>query len=128
MLRFKNDTVARHWKDPQLSEKLRGLVLDVTERRMALLKEDTVVTCIYRTFLENKALNSKSLTHVEWRAVDLRVNEERLKDEMSIRQAICEKYPISAKMPRIPPLDHGTALHYHVQVSRAEAGWQKGSQ
>lgn len=122
-LKFKSERVAKEWNDKQLPENLRRMVLDLAVRRETNLGEDTVVTCIWRSTRENKDVGGTSLTHVEWRAVDCRVNPERLQDEMNIRLAMCSQYPINGKMPRIPPLDHGTALHYHVQVTRREAGW-----
>lgn len=120
-LRFKTDRIAKEWNDPKLGEFLRRVVLDVAERRWTLLKVDTVVTSIYRTRQENQAVGAGSQTHPEWRAVDVRVAPEFLTEEMRIRLAINEKYPTGVRgMPRVPPLDHGTALHYHVQRARSE--------
>ena len=120
-LRFKDERLAREWNSRYLSEWLRGVVLDLAERRHTLLKVDTVVTSIYRSRQENLAVGAGSQTHPEWRAVDVRVAPEFLTEEMRIRVALNEKYPTGVRsMPRVPPLDHGTALHYHVQETRAE--------
>jgi len=121
-LRFKSEREEREWAmEGKLCPKLIVVLADLVERRWTLLKQESVVTCIFRSFAENRGIGGTSNTHCEWRAVDIRVDPTQLFVEMAIRVALNERWPTGvAKMPRIPPLDHGTALHYHVQVTRDE--------
>lgn len=53
-----------------------------------------------------------------YRFIDIAV-PERLspKDAESIRAVINTLYPRGDSKPTVPPLDHGTARHYHLQVA-----------
>lgn len=120
-LKFKDARLAREWEDKRLSDFLREIVSYLAEQRYSLLRIDSIVTSIYRTKQENVALDAGSQTHPEWRAVDVRVAPEFLVDEMGLRTQLLKRYPTDLKrMPRVSPLDHGTALHFHIQETRAE--------
>jgi len=121
-LQFKEPRMELEWQNEAISPLLRTVIVFLVERRLELVHRQTVVTGIWRTRAENKALGSGSMTHPEWRAIDLRAEWQVLPMEMEIRNAINKKFPTGHdKMPRVPPLDHGTGLHYHIQISRAEA-------
>lgn len=123
MLKFKSTRQETEWLDKRVPAKLRDLVEILADKRWERLGHDTVVTDLYRTPAENAAAEATSQTHVEWRAADLRVDPTQLFAEMELRDWMNKNYPTGAepKMPRVSPLDHGTALHYHVQVTKAEA-------
>lgn len=122
-LGFKTKRVEDEWNSGRLCRRLVEVVEDLVKMRWERLGYETVITEIFRTVAENKALGAESLTHVEWRAADLHVDPTQLFAEMEIRVAMNKKWPTGAepKMPRIPPLDHGTALHFHVQSPRSES-------
>lgn len=122
-LDFKTSRIADEWQSGKLPPIILEVVSWLAAQRMIYMKQRTVVTCIFRSFKENKALGSKSLTHVEWRAVDVRALPKYLNSEMQLRAEANERFLTDvAKMVRIPPLDHSPhGLHYHVQASRNEA-------
>lgn len=117
---FKSPRLAEEWRSPLLPQLLRDLTLWLAARRLAGTGRRSVVTCIFRTFAENRALAAKSLTHVEWRAVDVRAVAAVLPFEERLRVEMTSRFPTGVKLPRVPPLDHGTGLHYHIQVTREE--------
>lgn len=122
LLSFKTERIKAEWDSPSMNQLLKKIVIDVAAKRWEMLRNKTVVTCIYRDKQENADALSTSQTHCEWRAVDLRVNGSSKNAEEFIREKVNKTWDTGLKnMPRVPPLDHGTAPHYHVQITRKEA-------
>jgi len=89
--------------------------------REVVLGLDTIVTCVGSTYEEDQELKRKSTTHRDLRAVDFRIDRDRLDLENKVRDIVNLKFPTGiSTMPRIAPLRHGTAPHGHVQETRAE--------
>lgn len=118
ILRFKDDRSKEEWE--KVGTFLKKLVLDLALRRWEMLHLASTVTSVYRTPEENRAVGGRSKTHCEWRAVDVRASGDPVKEEL-VRQQMNKTWETGvAGMPRIPPLDHGTGPHHHVQVTRSE--------
>ncbi len=121
-LNFKTARILSEWENPLLPDFLVQMVLFLGEERFRRFSQYTTITSIFRTYAENKALKAKSLTHVEWRAIDCRADMSIIAAEMDVRALMLKKFPTKrGEKPRVAPLNHGTAPHYHVQITRLEA-------
>lgn len=125
-LRISDDLVAKDKRILEEFGKLCGslsmIVGEYAKLRKSILGVDTVLTSIASTAKEDKLLGRTSATHREWRAVDCRVDQNKMEEEEAIRLMVNRRFPTGIrKMPRIAPLRHGTAPHAHVQITRMEA-------
>jgi hypothetical protein len=54
--------------------------------------------------------------HAAWRAVDMRSNTMQPYEAEEVRRAINKRFRYDDKRDTVPPLNHGTAPHFHLQV------------
>lgn len=84
-----------------------------------------VVTATVTTQEEDEQLNRQSSTHREGRAFDLSIQgwtTDEIDDFMLHFQKKYDEFAakkINGEKVLIPPINHGTAPHFHVQISRA---------
>lgn len=119
---FKTNRQRDEWYSDEMPGDLKALTNELALARFRAFDALTTVTEIHRTSGENLAIGATSQSHVEWRAIDLRVDYLRLDTEESIRRRFNETWPtgLEPRMPRIPPLKHGTAPHFHLQLTTVE--------
>ena len=84
-----------------------------------------VVTSTVSTIEEDQKIGRRSATHREGRAFDLSVkgwSTDEIDDFMFYFQRKYREFAAKNKKGEqvlIPPINHGTAPHFHVQISRA---------
>lgn len=124
MLLFKEEKIRLDWTETPVPIKLRDIVLWIATHRNREMKLTTLMTSFRRTKEENAAVGGVSKTHIEGRAVDLRLETKLLGAEEMLRNYINRTFPVlAAGMPRVPAFNHnrGAVPHWHVQITRAEA-------
>lgn len=116
---FKTNRQRDEWYSGNLHSDIQTLANKLALARFRAFDGLTTITEIHRTLAENIAIGARSKSHVDWRAMDFRVDKSRLEAEEYIRRAFNEAWPTGLEpgMPRIAPLKHGTAPHFHLQLT-----------
>jgi hypothetical protein len=58
--------------------------------------------------------------HAAWRAIDMRSNTMVKHEAEDARKRINKRFRYDDQRDTIPPLDHGTAPHFHIQVKQGD--------
>ncbi len=125
--------------DLNLFAKTAEVVLDWNSRKLdPRVKTRTIVLAQYLAFVGSPCVITSihhdraivgatgySAVHAAWRAVDVRCSTLEAADAEAIREKMNRRFIYGLGgdgKPRdtIPPLDHGTAPHFHVQVPNKE--------
>jgi len=120
-LHFASERQRDEWEDHRIPGIVRAAVFYIADARWSELQAPTVVTSVWRSEAEERALGGKGV-HLDFRAVDLDADEEVMQVEEAIRDRTNRFFPTGlSEMPRVAPLRHGTGPHFHVQATKAEA-------
>jgi len=73
-----------------------------------LYKDHVTVTEVWR--------DNRGSPHYHWRAIDVAILEHgKFEGSELLREVINLMFPYPDPRDTIPPLDHGTGLHFHIQ-------------
>jgi hypothetical protein len=130
-VRFKELRVEAEWNDPRPNPLLKKIVTDAAGRALERWNWEFLVTCIYRTPLENDVLyggkgDHLSGVHTTWRGVDVRTIMTDPAAILDITTTVNDEYQYDADRQgmRVALPEGGkdfgsTGAHLHFQVSPA---------
>ncbi len=133
-MRFKEPRVEAEWNDPRLNPLLKKIVTDAAGRALERWNWEFLLTCVYRTPLENDVIyggkgDHLSGVHTNWRGVDVRTIMTDPAAILDITTTVNDFYsydPAREGMRVALPeggKDFGsTGAHLHLQVSPATVG------
>lgn len=122
MLKFKTKEIEESFK--KVSPILQKIVLEMNNWSMTFDNSPIVITEAVTTLEHDKAVNRKSSTHREGRAVDIRCNDwkpEKLADFLILFDAKYRRYgAVVSEGKRRFVVAHGEGmnLHIHAQIGR----------
>lgn len=113
----KEASLVAEFNSKKLHPKARKIAI-VAAQYLFLRGYPAVVTSIHSGRTEG-ALASP--IHAAWRAIDMRSNTMKRYEAEEVRIALNKRFPYgltSKGTPgeTVPPIDHGTAPHFHIQV------------
>jgi len=109
MILFKHPEKQREYAE--LRPELRKVVREIERVAWEKFGDEIVVTSMYRG-------DSSKSVHAWYRGIDIAILEHGgLEGSEWVRSYINQKYPYGKLgCETVPPLDHGTAAHLHVQI------------
>jgi hypothetical protein len=117
LLTFDSQRTLNEWTSGKLAHLTTSIVLDGAGYAFDGLGWLPVVTCIYRTPEEDRALEGTGV-HTVWRAVDLRTRDHRQPDVDALVAYLNGRWVYDPTRPAMVVAyarPHGTGPHLHIQ-------------
>jgi len=117
-IEFATERIAEEWLKGRLNKLTRLVVLDGARFASEFLGWTFILTCIWRSDDEDKALGGTGV-HAAWRAVDVRTKNRPASDMEQLVAYLNGRYVYDPARPSKPiayAREHGTGPHMHIQT------------
>ena len=116
---FKEIRLEDEFKSYRLNQHLRAVLLDLGWYMRHRRDMQVMLTCIYRTPNENKAVNGNPLSaHLDWRAADIRTRDLKVAEVDDMVNHLRALWPL--EMLHVIVHNSGAGPHMHININR---GW-----
>ena len=119
LIKFRDQRCRDEWLSVNIAPLLAQIFLDLAQFSDDILGHAPTVTCIYRTFPEDRALNGSGI-HCLWRAIDIHADTWTDPTMIAMAKYANDKWiydPTRTSLKTLLWEPHGTGPHGHLQVS-----------
>jgi hypothetical protein len=108
----KDEALVAEFNSKKLHPRVRKIAI-VAAQYLYLRGYPGVVTSIRAGRVDGELT---SPIHAAWRAIDMRSNTMQPHEAEDVRKALNKRFRYDDNRETVPPLNHGTAPHFHLQV------------